>query len=438
MSERTSRREFLERASAGVAAATALYSSPAWGARDANDKLVVGLIGCGGRGVHDAGLFRKTPNVELRYVCDVDENRLASAAKTLEVDSSRAVRDLRRILDDKAVDAVVVTTPDHWHSPAAILACDAGKHVYVEKPISHNIREGRLLIEAAERNRTLVQHGTQCRSTPMMIEAVALLRQGLIGDVLMAKCWNVQRRGPLQPGRDTDPPAELDYDTWIGPATMIPYRTNRVHQRWTMWYHFGAGDMGNDGVHDIDYARWGLGIETHPTRVSALGGKFRFDDDQEFPDTQQVTFEYPGDGRVGSQRLLIYEQRLWSTNYPHNCDSGAEFYGTKGQMFLSRRGKVEVQGDRNAPLKLTVQPEPQNDAAHVQNFCDAIRGSAKLNADATTGHLSTTLCHLGNIATRVGRSLQFDPQREQITGDEAANALIHREYREHWGTPKGV
>lgn len=430
------RRAFLK-LSAGLVASAAFDSGGALSAGE-GEKLVVGLIGCGGRGRHDAVLFKKIPNVELGWVCDVDEARRQQAGRDLGVGSERIASDLRRVLDDKAVDAVIVATPDHWHSPAAILACEAGKHVYVEKPISHNLREGRLLVEAVTRNKRLVQHGTQCRSTGMMIEAVRLLREGIIGDVLEAKCWNVQRRGPLPKGEFTDPPAGLDYDSWVGPAPMIPYRTNRVHNRWTMWYHFGAGDMGNDGVHDLDYTRWGLGVDTHPVRISANGGKFFFDDDQEFPDTQQVTFEYPGSGRPGDRRLLIYEQRLWSTNYPHNCDSGAEFYGTKGQMFLSRRGKIEVWSNRNAAVALDIVREPQNDLAHVGNFCDAIRRGVQLNADALTGHLSSSLCHLGNISTRLGRSLIFDPQTEQIQGDDEANALVHRVYRDHWGTPRGV
>ena len=438
MLDNTNRREFLKLASAGVATATALGGAQASAAESANEKLVVALIGCGGRGMGDAGQFQKLPNVEVAYVCDVDESRLALAAKNFNVPAGQAVSDLRRVLDQKSVDAVIVATPDHWHSLAAILACDAGKHVYVEKPISHNIREGRLLVEASARNKTLVQHGTQSRSTSTMIEAVQRLREGIIGDVLVAKCWNIQRRGLLPPGKDTSPPAGFDYDSWEGPATMIPYRTNRVHQRWTMWYHFGVGEAGNDGVHDIDYTRWGLGVETHPTKVSANGGKFHFDDETEFPDTQQATFEYPGDGQTGSQRLLIYEQRLWSTNYPHNTDSGAEFYGTKGQMFLSRRGKLAVLGDRNAAVNLDVEQKPQDDAAHVRNFCDCIRNGTKPNADALTGHLSTSLAHLANIATRVGRSLTFDPQKEQIIGDAEANALIRREYRDHWGTPRGA
>ena len=272
----------------------------------------------------------------------------------------------------------------------------------------------------------------------MMIEAVKLLRDGIIGNVMVAKCWNIQRRGSIGRGQDTAPPAGFDYDTWVGPATMIPYRTNRVHTRWTWWYHFGTGDMGNDGVHDIDYTRWGLGVDTHPTKVAGLGGKFFLDDDQEFPDTQQVTFEYPGNGKPGDRRLLIYEQRLWSTNYPLNVDSGAEFYGTKSQMFLSRRGKVQVFADRNQPVPISIKPEPQNDTAHVNNFCESIREGTRLNADALTGHLSSSLCHLGNIATRLGRSLTFNPQTEQIVGDDEANTLVRRPYRDHWATPQGV
>lgn len=433
----SSRREFL-RLSAGVAVATGFELAGAVAGNSANDKLVVGLIGCGGRGRHDAGLFKNVPNAEVAWVCDVDDQRRQKVTGELGVASERSVSDMRRVLDDKSVDAVIVTTPDHWHSPAAILACDAGKHVYVEKPISHNVREGRLLVEAADRNKRLVQHGTQVRSTAMIAEAVNLLHSGAIGTVLVAKCWNIQRRGTIGHQRPGQPPEGLDYDNWVGPAPSVPYQANRCHGGWHWWYAFGTGDMGNDGVHDIDYTRWGLGVETHPNRIVALGGKYHFDDDQQFPDTQQVTFEYAGDGKPGSQRLLIYEQRLWSTNYPYNVDSGAEFYGTDGQMFLSRRGKVELRSSKNVKSDLAIKPEAQNDAAHVRNFCDAIRASGKPNADALTGHLTSSLCHLGNIATRLGRSLVFNPQTEKIIGDDQANALVAREYRDHWGKPRGA
>jgi predicted dehydrogenase len=431
------RREFLELTSAAAAAA-AINAAQTARAQSANEKLRVGLIGCGGRGTGVAGHFKKIPNVDVVAICDVDEARRAKAAQTFGIESSRAVGDLRKILDDKSVDAVIVATPDHWHSPAAILACQASKHAYVEKPISHNVREGRLLVEAAQRNKTLVQHGTQVRSTSMMIEAVQLLRKGLVGDVLVAKCWNIQRRRSIGHDKPSSVPAGLDYDTWLGPAPHVAYQKNRCHDGWHWWYDFGTGDLGNDGIHDVDYTRWGLGVETHPSKISASGGKFFFDDDQQFPDTQQVAFEYPGDGRPGSKKMLIFEMRLWSSNYPHNTDSGAEFYGTKGQMYLSRRGKIEVRDDRNAVVEVSPKPKSQDDVAHVANFCDAIRTGAKINADALTGHLTASLCHLGNIATRLGRSLTFNPQTEQIVGDNEANALVGRTYREHWGTPRGA
>ena len=433
---RPSRREFLL---ASMAGAAALSSASSLRAAGANDRLRVGLIGCGGRGKYLAGVFGEARlNVDVAAIADADAGRLAEAAQKLGTPAQGAHRDFRAILDDASIDAVIVATPDHWHAPAAILACDAGKHVYVEKPCSHNVREGRLLVEAARRNRRVVEHGTQVRSTSMMIEAVERLCAGLIGDVLAAKAWNIQRRrdiGREQPG---DPPAELDYDLWVGPAAFIPYQKNRVHDGWHWWYHFGTGDMGNDGIHDLEYARWGLGVETHPSRVAALGGKYFFDDDQEFPDTQQVAFEYPGDGRPGSRRMLIFEQRLWSTNYPYNCDSGVEFYGTKGQMFLSRRGKAQVLGERNRREQLDFSLNEQDAPAHVADFCDAVRNNRRPNADAEIAHLTASLCHLGNIATRLGRSLEFDPQNEQIVGDEEANRLLSREYRPHWGTPRGV
>ena len=429
------RRTFIKNSLVASGAAASLIHASPTRAAGADDKVSVGLIGCGGRGTYLAGVFGSKPNVEISYVCDVDQQRL-ERAKTL---APKAISDLRTMLADKSIDAVIVATPDHWHALAAILACDAGKHVYVEKPCSHNIREGRLLVEAARRNKVVVQHGTQVRSTDMMIEAVKLLRDGVIGDVITSRAWNIQRRRSIGHQQRSDPPSSLDYDNWVGPPTMIPFQSNRVHGGWHWWYHFGTGDMGNDGVHDIDYARWGLGVETHPSSVSAVGGKYFFDDDQEFPDTQQVTFEYPGDGKPGSKRMLIYEQRLWSTNYPHNVDSGVEFYGTKGQMFLSRRGKIQILGERNAKIDVTVEGEAQNAEKHVANFLHCVRTGESPNAEIEIGHLTTSLCHLGNMATRLGRSFRFDPEKEHVIGDDEANRLVSREYRaDHWATPKKV
>lgn len=430
------RREFVA-ASSAVVAGVAAAATRVQAARAA-EPVVVGLIGCGGRGTGVAQRFAQREGVELAYVCDPQQSRREEAAKKLG--AKQAVADFRRVLDDKRVSAVIVATPDHWHAPASIMACNAGKHVYVEKPCSHNIREGRLLVEAARRNSRHVQHGTQCRSTNMMIEGVKLLREGIIGTVLVVKAWNIQRRGAIGHGKPSDPPPGFDYDTWVGPATMIPYQENRVNSGWHWWYHFGTGDMGNDGVHDIDYARWALGVDVHPSFVSAGGGKYFFDDDQQFPDTQYVAFEYPGEGGLGDRadgkRMLIYEQRLWSTNYPHNVDSGVECYGTKGMMFLSRRGKIGVWNERNQRVDIKVQPGGQDDEAHIANFIESVRGNAKPNSEIEIGHLSSSLCHLGNIAARLGRSLRFDPKTEQIVGDEEANRLVGREYRDHWGRPQ--
>ncbi len=428
------RRQFLH-STTTAAASLSLASYVHAGNPDAKRILRVALIGCGGRGSYLAGVFQSKPSVELTWICDVDTGRLANGRK-LARGTVQTTDDIRKVLADDKLDAVIVATPDHWHAPASILACEAGKHVYVEKPCSHNVREGRLLVEAARRNRTIVQHGTQVRSTTMMIDAVKLLHQGIIGDVKICKAWNIQKRGSIGKRQPSSPPATLDYDNWVGPAEFIPYQANRTPSGWHWWYHFGTGDMGNDGVHDIDYARWGLGVDTHPSLVTATGGKFFFDDDQQFPDTQLVSFQYPGNGRTGDQKILVYEQRLWSTNYPHNVDSGVEFYGTRGQMFLSRRGKIAVYDNRNQRIQVDVTPEAQNAEKHVANFLHCVRTNTIPNGDIALGHLTTSLCHLGNVATRLGRSFQFDPKSEQVVDDTEADRLMSRTYRNHWGRPK--
>ncbi len=432
----TNRRTFAKQSSFAVAGAPFVAVAPAAIALGANARIGVGVIGCGGRGSGLARAFAAEKDAALVAVCDPDEKRCQKAAKA--AGAARAAGDLRRVLDDRAVDAVVVATPDHWHAPAAILACQAGKHVYVEKPCSHNLREGQMLVGAARKHNRVVQHGTQSRSDGLVAGAVKMLRDGLIGDVLVAKAWNVQRRGGIGHARPSDPPAGVDYDMWLGPAPSVPFQKNRFHYSWHWWYAFGTGDAGNDGVHELDYARWGLGVETLPSRVVGLGGKYYFDDDQQFPDTMSVTFEYPGDGQVGSRRMLIYEHRIWSPNHPHNVDNGAEFYGTRGRMMLSKRGKVEVQDDRKKSVE--VKPErPEGLLSHHADFLDAIRAGRKPGADVETGHLSASLAHLGNIAVRLGRALQVDPQRGAIEGDDEAQSLLGREYRPgHWAVPKGA
>lgn len=423
-----SRRSFLKNTGVGVATSAVVTTTGRGRAAGANENVVVGVIGCGGRGVQLGKTFQLLENSTVSHVCDPDDQRAGAAKRA--TGAAYAVADMRRILDDKSVDAVVIASCDHWHAPAAILACQAGKHVYVEKPCSHNVREGRLMIEAARKHKRIMQHGTQKRSGLNTQTAVQMLREGAIGDVLVAKHINSQRRSNIGHRKPSDPPAHLDYDLWVGPASWRAYQSNFVHYHWHWFYNFGTGDIGNDGVHGIDVARWGLGVQTHPSFVTGYGAKLVFDDDQQFPDTYTMTFEYPGDGKVGSRRLLVYEQRIWSP-YREDAEGNSNiFYGTKGMMKLGQPG-IQLFGANNKLVKSEKHDSPGD--AHQRNFVDAIRTGKALNADIEVGHLSSALCHLGNIVARVGRSVKFDLKTEMIVEDDVANRLIARKYRDgHW------
>ncbi len=431
----TNRRQFLQETTLGVATVAALSTTA--NAAPGN-RLVVGVIGPGGMGSNHLKLLSGYADVDVAYVCDVDASRAALAAKLVENAKGTApkvVTDMRKVFDDKSVDAVFIATPDHWHSPATILACDAGKHVYVEKPCSHNIREGRLMIEAARRNKRIVQVGTQSRSSAHVMKAMQLLKDGAIGDILTAKVWNSQKRRDIGHVQPSTPPKELDYDTWSGPAPLRPYQANMLPGSWRWFHDFGCGDMGNDGVHNLDIAVWGLGVQTHPSTIAALGGKYFFDDDQQFPDTQNVLFEYEAT-KGGHKQQLSFEQRIWSPYRQEGYENGNAFYGTKGQLILGHTVGWQLFGERSKPLDSgTGTPDLP---AHHRNFFDCIRSGEPPHAEAAIGHLSASLVHLGNIATRVRRLLKFDPQTERIADDNEAQALVRRQYREHWGTPRGA
>jgi len=432
------RRTWLQSTAGSIVALSAASYAKAAGA---NEKIRVGVIGVGGMGRHHVNSWKNVPNAELVYVCDVDKSQLDRITKGNK--SLQAVSDMRRVLDDASIDAVSIATPDHWHAPAALLALEAGKHVYVEKPCAHNFREARALVDAARKHKLCVQHGTQSRTIPFVREAIALLRDGIIGDVLVSKAWNVQHRNDIGRAKPSPPPEGLDYDSWLGPAPEVPFQANRFHSVWRWWYDFGTGDMGNDGVHDIDIARWGLGVSTLPSRVASYGGKYFFDNDQQFPDTQTAIFEFPGDGSVGQRRQLVYEMRLWTIVSPFNADNGCEFFGTKGTMMLSKKGKIHVIDDRKKRIPDDQLPKPVDAirasvADHMSNLVSGIREGKQLNAEIEEGYLSTTLCNLGNISVRLGRSFDFDPAKLQVTGDEEANQMLGRTYRSHWGTPKDL
>jgi predicted dehydrogenase len=425
-----SRRTFLASSAAAVAASAAPAALRA-------DRLPIALVGCGGMGTNHLRLLAARKDVELRYVCDADATRLANAAK-IAADGGHPVTpvgDLRRVLDDKTVAAVWHATPDHWHSPGAILTANAGKHVYVEKPCSHNVREGRLLVEAADRNKVVVQVGTQSRSTPTVAEAMKRLHDGAIGEVLVAKAWNSQLRRNLGKVKPSEPPKGLDWAMWQGMVPEAPFYANRVPGMWRFFFDYGAGDLGNDGVHDVDVAAWGMQFDRLPNRVAALGGKYFFDDDQQWPDTQYAVFEYALDGK---KKLFTFEQRIWSPYVQEGYENGAAFYGTQGMLIIGHSVGWKLYGPKN---KLIAERTGSVDLpGHHSNFLACVRGDAKqLNADVMAGHLAASICHLANIAGQTGRVLHFDPKAEQITNDKEANAMVRRRYREgHWGVPKGV
>ncbi len=433
----TTRRNFLRCSSAWGLSATA-YARVARGAVE-SQRLSLGLIGCGGRmkSLHQ-GFAEKA---DISWVCDPDEARAGELRQ--KADASHVTHDLRKVLDDKSVDAVVIATPDHWHAPAAILACNAGKHVYVEKPCSHNFREGQLLVEAARRKQVVVQHGTQSRTNPLIVNAINLLRQGQIGDVLVAKAWNVQRRRNIGSAQPTSVPPGVDYDTWVGPAEFMPFQANRFHYDWHWWHNFGTGDIGNDGAHEIDIARWGLATQGLPSSAVAVGGKFYFDDDQQFPDTATCIFQWPGSGKpkaggIGGNKQLIFEMRIWSKNYPYNCDTGIEFYGTQGMLFVSKRGKLQIWDDSNRLVDVPdFGEQPTTAQNHQEDFLDAIVNHRPPAAEIAVGHESCSLIHLANISVRTGRSLQINPDQQNIVDDPQASQLLSRTYRDggHWAVP---
>jgi predicted dehydrogenase len=379
------------------------------------------VIGLGGQGTrHCQGFSALGDLCEVVAVCDVDPTRRAKAASTCPNPTAvHQVEDYRKIIEDSSIDSVSVATPDHWHTPVALAALAAGKHVYVEKPCCHNILEGKLLVEAAVRTNKCVQHGTQSRSGKGIQDAIQFMREGNLGKVRMAKAINCQLREPIGCEPESDPPPGVNYDLWLGPAPKHAFTKNRWHYNWHWFWDYGTGDMGNDGIHQVDVARWGLGMGL-PKVVNASGGHLFYEDDHETPDTQVVTFEYEG-------CYLLYEMRLWTDYKSEGHDNGVIFYGDKGKLEVGRDGcMVYAIGEK--PRKIG---EGSDFDGNVRNFVECVRedGPSKLNAPISEGAQSAILCHLGNIGTRLGRQLRFDATRYAFEGDAEADRLLTREYR---------
>jgi len=414
------RRTFLK-ASAVTAAALGVSSR----AR-ANDHLRLAVIGCGSQGRRHARTFASFDDCDIVAVADLDPGRRAQAVNEVrDHGKPDAVDDFRRILDRDDIDAVSVATPDHWHAPVALAAMQAGKHVYLEKPCAHNINETKALVDAIAKTGLHVQHGTQSRSSEGIRAAIEFIQSGAMGKVRAAKAINHQLRRPIGTAKPKDPPPGVDYDLWLGPAPEHPFTENRWHYNWHWFWDYGTGDMGNDGIHQIDVARWGLGVEA-PNRVVASGGQLFYNDDHQTPDTQMVTFEY-------DDCHLYYEMRLFTDYKLEGHDNGTVFYGDEGRVEIGRAGSIYYPKD-GEPRRLGGGKEFDG---HLRNFIDAIKAgnSDQLNAPIRDAFYSTNLCHLGNIGTRVGRVLVPDLEKLQCAGDQEATAMFTRDYRSGYELP---
>lgn len=389
---------------------------------DPSRKLRVATLGLG-RGKSHLRSFVELGDVEIAYVCDVDERRIAEALRALEGRQEKApqgVKDFRRILEDKDVDAVSIAMPNFWHAPAAILACQAGKHVYVEKPGSHNAREGEWIVAAARKYGRVVQMGNQRRSFPGIIEGIAKLREGAIGPVRFSRCWYNNARPGIGKGQPGPIPDWLDWELWQGPTPEMPFKDNLVHYNWHWHWHYGGGELANNGIHALDLARWGLDV-TYPKRVTYLGGRYHYDDDQETPDTGVVIYDF-GDKGASWEHSSCNPRR-------HETRAFVSFYGDEGTLEMSSMGYqiFDLKGKEVAG-----NPGTASDVPHFRNFVDCIRNGGTPNSDIAEGQISTLWCHLGNIALRSGGALDVDPTNGHILNNPTAMQYWGRDYRYGW------
>jgi predicted dehydrogenase len=423
-----SRRNFIKN-SAGAAVILTLPTIIPASAFGANDRVRVAVLGVNGRGQNHIQGFSALSNVELATICDPDKVILEKRAGEYEKKYGKKVQieqDLRKVFDDKSIDAVSIATPNHWHALATIWACQAGKDVYVEKPGSHNFVEGRKIIEAATKYKRIVQHGVQLRSSEAMKEAVKHLRDGLIGNVYMARGLVYKWRPDLG-NKGTEPvPEGLNYDLWTGPAEMKPFSRNYVHYNWHWHWNYGNGDIGNQGIHETDMCMWGLGVDSFPEKITSAGGKFLWDDCQETPEVLSSTYIYPKE-----KKIIEFEVRPWMTNLEDGAGIGNIFYGSEGYMVIKGYDHYETFLGRDR------KPGPTRKAGgdHFKNFIESVvaRDASKLNGPPETLHLSSGLAHLGNIAYRTGRNLTFDPKAEKFVNDKEATAMLTRKYRLPFG-----
>jgi predicted dehydrogenase len=438
------RRAVLQRgAAASAALGLGLHGTRGWAQGSPNDKIVVAVMGIRSRGLGMAHEFAKLPNTEVKTVCDVDSSYFARAQEVVSAAQGKAPgteADIRKVLADRDIDALLVACPDHWHAPATLMALAAGKHVYLEKPCSHNPREGELLVEAQDKHPGLVVHmGNQRRSWPAVQRCMQRIREGLIGKVTFAKGWYANNREGIGHGQVAEVPANLHWDLWQGPAPRTAYRDNVHPYNWHWFERWGTGEALNNGTHEIDVMRWALGVD-YPTRVVASGGRYHFDDDWEFPDTLVANYEFAGG------KAFTWEGRSCNNTPVEGWGRGVMIYGTKGSILQVGNGYTAYANDQdqtvleqvgeedagvNDPTN-TMSPNASLDGVHVENFLAAVRGAAKTTSPIGEGHKSVLLCQLANIAWKTGRALKTDPQSGRVLGDDQAMGLWGREYEPGW------
>jgi predicted dehydrogenase len=442
---KNTRRTFIKKASSGAFALSLGGMLPAFSAKSyqnivgANEKIRVACMGVNSRGLAVGKNFAHQKNCEVLHVCDVDSRAAdicIDAIGKIQSNKPQATPDFRNALEDKNLDALIVTAPDHWHAPAALLACSAGKHVYLEKPCSHNPNEGEMLVKSAEKHKRVLQMGNQRRSWPNVAGAIAELHAGVIGRPYFAKTWYTNNRASIGIGKETAVPAWLNYDLWQGPAPRKAYKDNLIHYNWHWFWHWGTGEALNNGTHMIDLARWGLNVE-YPSKVSSTGGRYMYQDDWQTPDTQLINLEFE------NKSMISWEGRSCNGKSIEANSVGIIFYAEQGSMVIESGNSYKIYDLKNNLVKevknnFTVDarnlsdPSQNLDALHILNFFDGIRLGTRLNSDIVSGHQSTLLVQLGNISQRVGRSLAINPTNGHILNDKAAMKFWSREYQKGW------
>ena len=407
--------------------------------KGANDRINISVMGVNSRGNALAQNFAIQNNCDVIHVCDVDTRAITKCLVSLKDKQSFTAEsfvDFRKSLENKDLDIMVIAAPDHWHAPASLLSMQAGKHVYVEKPCSHNPNEGEILIEAAERYGKVIQMGNQRRSWPNVIEGINALKNGAIGNVYFGKGWYANNRESIGIGKNTTVPDWLNWDLWQGPAPRKNYKDNLIHYNWHWHWHWGTGEALNNGTHMIDLLRWGMGVD-YPTKVSSNGGRFRYNDDWETPDTQIINIDF------AENLSMTWEGRSCNGKHSEGSSVGVMFYGEKGSILMNGgndytifdlKNKIvkSVKSSMNIDPMNTVNPAQNLDVLHIRNMFNAIKNGEELNADIVSGHKSTLMMQLGNIAQRTGRSLNINPKNGHIIKDREANKLWKRSYEKGW------